>query len=414
MEVYFVRHGKTDWNKECKFQGAKNIPLNEDGRNSAKALGEKLSNVKFDRIISSPLDRAYETAQIINNENQFKTKVEVFDLLTEISFGEGEGIPFDDWMNTDDPRKYFFSEPAKYVPPKGGETFESGCKRTKKLVQEFIEPYYHEKNDAKILVVAHGAILAALLCYLENRSIENYWGTGLKGNCEETVYNYDGKKWSLKTHNAPQENPYINFAKGKKMIINKSDDDSAEKTAAVLKNGGVVIIPTDTVYGFSGIVDLKSSNTDFQTDVEIRAIKGRAETKPLIQLIAKPEDFRKYSDDNIPTKLLQKWPGALTIIVHLKKDCNLKTEQETVALRCPGDEWVRKVISLCDAPIFSTSVNRSGLPVLDSENEIIDEFSKEVDLIVKDGDKKNALPSTLVSIDNGSVKILRQGSVQIN
>ena len=78
-----------------------------------------------------------------------------------------------------------------------------------------------------------------------------------------------------------------------------------------------MIIPTDTVYGFSGIVD---SSEHFNTDAIIRKIKGREEYKPFIQLIAAPEDIVKYTDDVVPKKLLDCWPGPLTIIVlgHLR------------------------------------------------------------------------------------------------
>ncbi len=199
------------------------------------------------------------------------------------------------------------------------------------------------------------------------------------------------------------------------MILKKSDPASIEQTVETLRKGGIVIIPTDTVYGFSGIVDLKASDSHNETDAKIRTIKGRAETKPLIQLIARPEDLRLYTDDEIPDSLLSKWPGALTIIVHTKKDSPLAehTAIPTIAFRCPGDEWLRKIIAECGAPIFSTSVNRSGQPVLDTPAAIISEFENEVDLIIDDGDKKGALPSTLVTIENGEIKVLRQGAVEI-
>ena len=201
------------------------------------------------------------------------------------------------------------------------------------------------------------------------------------------------------------------------MILKKSDPSSIEETAAVLRKGGIVIIPTDTVYGFSGIVDLKAAGTNFETDTKIRAIKGREETKPLIQLIAKPEDIRLYTDDEIPAELLSKWPGALTIIVHIKENSPLAAtaipQTRTVAFRCPGDAWLREIIARCEAPIFSTSVNRSGQPILDTTAAITQEFSSEADLIIDDGDKKGALPSTLVTIENGQVRVLRQGSVTI-
>lgn len=203
----------------------------------------------------------------------------------------------------------------------------------------------------------------------------------------------------------------------KTLIKNKNDQSSIEATADILKNGGIAIIPTDTVYGFSGIVDLKAAATHYETDKKIRTTKGRSETKPLIQLIAKPEDLRLYTDDEIPDSLLNKWPGALTVIVHIKKDSPLAAnsipEAGTVAFRCPGDAWLREIISRCKAPIFSTSVNRSGQPVLDTISEITKEFENESDLIIDDGDKKGALPSTLVSIENGQIKILRQGSVKL-
>ena len=197
------------------------------------------------------------------------------------------------------------------------------------------------------------------------------------------------------------------------MICRKSDTDSLEVTAELLKKGKVVIIPTDTVYGFSGIVDTQKNHFSFKTDDLIRKIKGRAETKPLIQLISCPDEISEYTGTKIPETLLAKWPGPLTIIVKNKFDDN------TTAFRCPGDEWLRKLISLCGSPIYSTSVNRSGKPVLQKIDEIKAEFKKECDtgecaVIVDAGDTENGMPSTIVSITDGSVKIIRQGAVVIS
>lgn len=193
------------------------------------------------------------------------------------------------------------------------------------------------------------------------------------------------------------------------MICRKSDEESAQIAIDYIRRGKVVVLPTDTVYGFSGIVDGRIYS--YQTNQKIFNIKGRNENKPLIQLISKPSDLKKYTRDVVPEKLLEKWPGPLTIIVHtFASDGNF----ETTAFRCPGDEWLRKVIAGCGAPIYSTSVNRSGAPVLDNIKQIKDEFGKEVDLIIDDGDKKGGVPSTIVSIDeSGEVKIVRQGIVTI-
>ena len=75
------------------------------------------------------------------------------------------------------------------------------------------------------------------------------------------------------------------------MIIKKDDKNSIQIASDILSNGGIAILPTDTVYGFSGIADIKSLKNKFDADDQIRKIKGRSETKPLIQLIAKPEDI---------------------------------------------------------------------------------------------------------------------------
>lgn len=214
-------------------------------------------------------------------------------------------------------------------------------------------------------------------------------------------------------------------------IIKKSDPNSAHQAAQLLKNGGVAILPTDTVYGFSGIVGLQadasggpsvstpahkvSTPEGVPTDEKIRHIKGRDENKPLIQLIATPQDVKLYTDAEIPDTLLSKWPGPLTIIVPIKADAPYPHPAHfpTVAFRCPGDPWLRSLIAEVGAPIFSTSVNRSGSPVLDEIAKIKEEFGQEVDLIVDDGDKKDGIPSTLVSILDGSVKVLRQGVLTI-
>lgn len=190
------------------------------------------------------------------------------------------------------------------------------------------------------------------------------------------------------------------------MIILRSNSNSVEFVSRVLLEGSVVVLPTDTVYGFSGVVP--------ESEDVIRKIKGRDETKPFIQLIAEPEDIYRYTDEVLPDQLLALWPGALTVIVPLKKRLITgESEVTTVAFRCPGDGWLRQIIKAVGKPIYSTSVNRSGQPVLSSVLEIDKEFGGEVKLIVDGGSTENALPSTLVKFEKGKCIILRQGDVCI-
>ncbi|MFI3256762.1 MAG: L-threonylcarbamoyladenylate synthase [Spirochaetales bacterium] len=188
------------------------------------------------------------------------------------------------------------------------------------------------------------------------------------------------------------------------MILLKHDFDCLKKVSQVLCAGEVVIIPTDTVYGFSGLVP--------GTDSLIRDIKGRGESKPFIQLIADSQDLLKYTDTPIPEKVQANMPGALTVIVKNRENTG------TTAFRCPNDEWLRSLIRLCGHPLYSTSTNRSGEPVINTVSELEKEFGGEVFCIVDDGKESNSqnttvLPSTIVDITKGEILIVRQGSVLI-
>ena len=185
------------------------------------------------------------------------------------------------------------------------------------------------------------------------------------------------------------------------MVISKYQHNSVEITVEKLRNKDVVIIPTDTVYGFSGIVPW--------TEDYIRQIKGREENKPFIQLIASPKDIQYYTKEKIDKKYLDLWPGPLTIIVPQKED-----NTKTIALRCPDDEWLRKVIELTGFSIYSTSVNYSGKEILSDIYDIVEEFDTDVALIVDDGDKRDSKASTIISIINGEVKLIRQGELKID
>ncbi len=192
------------------------------------------------------------------------------------------------------------------------------------------------------------------------------------------------------------------------MICHKFDNNSVELVVEFLKNNKVVIIPTDTVYGFSAIA-CSDLNQNVQNQDKIRQIKGRSENKPFIHLISNPEDIFNYTNQKISNKVLKCWPGPLTVIVSDKDD-----EKRTIALRCPNDDWLRKVISLCEEAIFSTSVNLSGCDVLEDEQSIVETFVSKADLIVLDGDKKGGVPSTIIKIIDNSFEVIRQGSMKLD
>ncbi len=183
------------------------------------------------------------------------------------------------------------------------------------------------------------------------------------------------------------------------MKVIKKNTDADSICISYLNEEKVLILPTDTVYGFSGIIH--------KTEHKIRSIKGRGDDKPFIVLIGRPEDVYTITDLPIPEPLFSMWPGPLTLIVPDKKT------NKTTAVRCPGDEWLRSIILRCGSPIYSTSVNRSGFPVITSIKDIVSEFSQEVDLIVDDGDSGTSIPSTIVSLTQQYAAVIRQGSIVI-
>ncbi len=191
MELYIIRHGKTDWNALERLQGRADIELNSSGREAAGKLGERLEGVFFDGIYSSPLIRAYETAALIRGHRNIPIIRD--QRLTEISFGVKEGTIYSEWLNDDRSFQSFFHSPESYVPPKDAEGFESVIERTGDFLRSVVEPRHGTAE--RLMVVAHGALNAALTSVMEKRPIEKFWGDGLFKNCEERIYSFDGKNW---------------------------------------------------------------------------------------------------------------------------------------------------------------------------------------------------------------------------
>ena len=90
MRIYIVRHGETAWNKDEVFRGRKDVPLNERGRGQAERVGLYFRKMPIDRIVSSPLARAVETAKAISTTTG--VAVEISDEFTDINFGIWEGL----------------------------------------------------------------------------------------------------------------------------------------------------------------------------------------------------------------------------------------------------------------------------------------------------------------------------------
>lgn len=184
MELYIVRHGETVWNSKKLLQGSEDIELNENGRILAGKTGENLETVHFDKIYSSPLIRAYETACLIRGHRNIPIIRD--DRLRELGFGVNEGKNFSKLLaDESDPFHHFFNRPDLYVAPENGETLEALCLRAKEFLETVIEP--EASACSRIMIVAHGAMNKALMCHIKNHGIDQFWSGGLQKNCNVII-----------------------------------------------------------------------------------------------------------------------------------------------------------------------------------------------------------------------------------
>jgi len=151
-DLYLVRHGETDWNRQRRLQGLTDIPLNEIGRAQARATGMLLTRRRWDAIFSSPLDRARETASIIAAEVGLAEPTLV-DALVERNYGQAEGM---DWLEVE--RRF----PHGTVVP-GRESREQVGAR---VIPALMELAAERPGDA-LLVVSHGGAIRAVLNEVE-------------------------------------------------------------------------------------------------------------------------------------------------------------------------------------------------------------------------------------------------------
>lgn len=185
MKIYMIRHGETDWNTKRLLQGATDIPLNENGRALARETSKKLEDVSFDVIFSSPLSRAYETAEIMRGNRNIPIITD--DRIKEICFGVFEGFCCGkEGYNIPDPNfPLFFSDPEKFVAGEGGETIIQLCERTTDFLKEIAGR--EEYQDKTVLVSTHGAAMRGLLSSLQITDLKDFWHGGVHKNCAVTI-----------------------------------------------------------------------------------------------------------------------------------------------------------------------------------------------------------------------------------
>ena len=190
----------------------------------------------------------------------------------------------------------------------------------------------------------------------------------------------------------------------------KINDDELKNVSECLVNGGLVIFPTETVYGLGAI----ATNTNAVDNIFIA--KGRANDNPLIVHLSSVSEIEKYAyiSNDIEKKLIDNFmPGPFTLILK-KKDIipsNVCANLDTVGIRIPSNKIANKILSYNNIPIAAPSANVSGKPSGTNINDIVNEFNNKVDYIIDGSNTDIGLESTVVKVIDNIPTILRPGFI---
>ncbi len=186
--------------------------------------------------------------------------------------------------------------------------------------------------------------------------------------------------------------------------------ESAAAAAQILKAGGLVAIPTETVYGLAAnALDEKAVRAIFEA-------KGRPQDNPLIVHISDMEMINPLVTEvpGIAKRLAEKfWPGPLTMIFNKSDIIPAATSGglSTVAVRMPDNEAAREIIRRCGSPLAAPSANTSGKPSPTAARHVFDDMNGKIPLIIDGGECSVGVESTVICFENGKIHILRPGGI---
>lgn len=195
MEVYFLRHGETDWNRDRRIQGSTEwIDLNAGGVRVAESTRDAMraGGLTFDRLYSSPLLRAMHTAQIIGAGIGLEPVADR--RLQEMSFGPYEGTGYGDGCFVDGNIRACFKDPPRYAAREGAESFEDVAVRVRDFIDRELVPL--AGRLARVLVVAHGGVLRTVVRLATGIPLDDFW-KGAQPNCCAHVVDLSNGRISL-------------------------------------------------------------------------------------------------------------------------------------------------------------------------------------------------------------------------
>lgn len=183
-----------------------------------------------------------------------------------------------------------------------------------------------------------------------------------------------------------------------------------DELVGIMRGGGLVAVPTETVYGLAG------NGLDEKAVAEIYEVKGRPEVKPLSLMVHDAASMERYCE-NVPPQaytLAKKfWPGPLTIVMKAKPCVPeiVRAGGETVGLRCPDHPMTLELLEKSGVPFAAPSANPSGEPSPKNADSVLKYFDGKIDAVLDGGECGIGCESTLIDLSRTPYRILRQGAL---
>jgi L-threonylcarbamoyladenylate synthase len=196
--------------------------------------------------------------------------------------------------------------------------------------------------------------------------------------------------------------------------VRLADAEGIARAARCLESGGLVAVPTETVYGLAARAD------SAEAVARIYAAKGRPDFNPLIVHVRGVEQAERYAEFSAEARALAAahWPGPLTLVVPRRADASLAdavtADLPTVALRAPAHPVMQALLERCDFPLAAPSANRSGFISPTCPAHVLASLGGRIDMVLDAGPTMAGVESTIVAVRaDGSVEELRPGPLQL-
>ena len=190
-------------------------------------------------------------------------------------------------------------------------------------------------------------------------------------------------------------------------------DDAIADAASIIADGGIVAVPTETVYGLAG------DATSPRAVAAIYAAKGRPDFNPLIVHVRDLDHAHEIGEFDAESAVLARtwWPGPLTLVVPVRSGAGLAegvtAGLSTVALRAPAHRAMRALLDVTGKPLAAPSANASGSISPTRAGHVLHSLDGRISLVIDDGATQGGIESTIVTVFDGQVRLLRPGPIVI-